>query len=387
MLPVLFGYLAGSVPFAFLLARRAGIDVRVAGSGNVGAANVLRTTGTSRALMVMSLDVAKGAAAVLIANLVAGGVGIAALTGAAAIVGHIYPVWLRFHGGKGVAVAAGVFSVLSPIATSIAAALFLVIVWLTRYVSLGSIAATLVSGPTEIDPTARVKSNIVGTGDFIPAHTYIQGDPFRIGGSVNLFGDQYADSGSWTDSEYDFTNAFTSTFSYSFDCNMVETVTTPATGHHEWTLDPSDPQAAACLAYDKNGLFQGEDQGQCVWIVDSTGGSVPEDRPPEAGTPINQDQTDTLSGHEYHGGPVQAQGGPFHLGQVVICISPSTDCASWSDRSRISCRCRATTISRWAADSRPRSRRSRDFRGATRSACRRTTRCSTVSPTCCAGCC
>ncbi|HTH00070.1 MAG TPA: glycerol-3-phosphate 1-O-acyltransferase PlsY [Vicinamibacterales bacterium] len=147
MLPVLFGYLAGSVPFAFLLARRAGIDVRVAGSGNVGAANVLRTTGTSRALMVMSLDVAKGAAAVLIANLVAGGVGIAALTGAAAIVGHIYPVWLRFHGGKGVAVAAGVFSVLSPIATSIAAALFLVIVWLTRYVSLGSIAATLALPP------------------------------------------------------------------------------------------------------------------------------------------------------------------------------------------------------------------------------------------------
>src|SRR6185436_12815806 len=117
-----------------LLARRAGIDVRVAGSGNVGAANVLRTAGTWRAVTVMSLDVAKGAAAVLIANLVAGGVGIAALTGAAAIVGHIYPVWLRFHGGKGVAVAAGVFSILSPVATSIAAALFLVTVWLTRYV-------------------------------------------------------------------------------------------------------------------------------------------------------------------------------------------------------------------------------------------------------------
>lgn len=147
MLPVLFGYLAGSVPFAFLLARRAGIDVRVAGSGNVGAANVLRTTGAWRAVAVMSLDVAKGAAAVLVANLVAGGVWIAALTGAAAIVGHIYPVWLRFHGGKGVAVAAGVFSVLSPIATGVAATLFLIIVWMTRYVSLGSIAATLALPP------------------------------------------------------------------------------------------------------------------------------------------------------------------------------------------------------------------------------------------------
>jgi len=147
MLPVLFGYLAGSVPFAFLLARRAGIDVRVAGSGNVGAANVLRTTGTGRAVTVMLLDVAKGAAAVLIVSLAAGGASIAALTGAAAIVGHIYPVWLRFHGGKGVAVAAGVFSILTPVATGIAAALFLVTVWLTRYVSLGSIAATLVLPP------------------------------------------------------------------------------------------------------------------------------------------------------------------------------------------------------------------------------------------------
>ena len=81
MLPVLFGYFAGSVPFAFLLARRAGIDVRVAGSGNVGAANVLRTTGTWRAIVVMLLDVAKGAMAVLFVNLAAGGVGIAALQG------------------------------------------------------------------------------------------------------------------------------------------------------------------------------------------------------------------------------------------------------------------------------------------------------------------
>src|SRR6266576_1485576 len=147
MLPVLFGYLAGSVPFAFLLARRAGIDVRVSGSGNVGAANVLRTTGAWRAGAVMSLAVAKGAAAVLIVHLLACGASVTALTGAAAIVGHIYPVWLIFHGGKGVAVAAGVFSVLSPVATGIAASVFLIIVWLTRYVSLGSIAATLALPP------------------------------------------------------------------------------------------------------------------------------------------------------------------------------------------------------------------------------------------------
>jgi acyl phosphate:glycerol-3-phosphate acyltransferase len=147
MLAVLLGYLAGSVPFAYLLARRAGIDVRVAGSGNVGAANVMRTTGTGRAIAVMSLDVAKGAAAVALAQLASGGAALLAATGAAAVVGHIYPVWLRFHGGKGVAVAAGVFAVLAPVATAFAVMLFVLTVWLTRYVSLGSIAATLALPP------------------------------------------------------------------------------------------------------------------------------------------------------------------------------------------------------------------------------------------------
>ena len=147
MLPILLGYLAGSVPFAYLLARLKGIDVRIAGSGNVGAANVLRTTGPWRGVIVMSLDVAKGIGAVAIAHMLAGGTALIALTGAAAVVGHIYPVWLRFHGGKGVAVAAGVFTVLSPGATAMAAALFLIIAWITRYISLASIAATLALPP------------------------------------------------------------------------------------------------------------------------------------------------------------------------------------------------------------------------------------------------
>ncbi len=147
ILLVLLGYLAGSVPFAFLLARRAGIDVRVAGSGNVGAANVLRTTGVWRGIAVMALDVGKGAAAVGIAYSASGSAAVPAATGAAAVVGHIYPVWLRFHGGKGVAVAAGVFGVLTPVATLTAAAVFLLVVWATRYISLGSIAATLALPP------------------------------------------------------------------------------------------------------------------------------------------------------------------------------------------------------------------------------------------------
>ncbi len=144
---VLLGYAIGSVPFAFLLARRAGIDVRVTGSGNVGAANVLRTSGAALGAVVLALDVSKGAATVYAAHAVSGTIAAMASAGAAAVVGHIYPVWLRFHGGKGVAVAAGVFSVLAPLATLLALVVFVSTVWLTRLISFGSIAATLALPP------------------------------------------------------------------------------------------------------------------------------------------------------------------------------------------------------------------------------------------------
>lgn len=140
---ILFGYALGSVPFAFLLARRAGIDVRVAGSGNVGAANVLRTSGTQLGVAVLALDITKGAASVLAAQLGGGSILAMAAAGAAAVVGHIYPVWLRFHGGKGVAVAAGVFSVLAPVATAWSAGMFLIVAATTRVFSAGSLAATI----------------------------------------------------------------------------------------------------------------------------------------------------------------------------------------------------------------------------------------------------
>ena len=144
---ILIGYAIGSVPFAFLLARRAGIDVRVAGSGNVGAANVLRTTGMPLGMTVLALDITKGAATVLAAYAAAGSMQSMAAAGAAAVVGHIYPVWLRFHGGKGVAVAAGAFAVLAPLATVCATAVFLSTVWATRVISLGSVAATVTLPP------------------------------------------------------------------------------------------------------------------------------------------------------------------------------------------------------------------------------------------------
>jgi acyl phosphate:glycerol-3-phosphate acyltransferase len=143
-LVVLTGYVIGSVPFALLLARRWGTDdLRRVGSGNLGAANVLRVTGITPGVLVAVLDIAKGAASVAVARRMGADESSVAMAGLAAILGHIYPVWLRFRGGKGVATACGVFSVLTPLAVPPAIAAFIVTVWVTKYVSLGSVVAAL----------------------------------------------------------------------------------------------------------------------------------------------------------------------------------------------------------------------------------------------------
>jgi glycerol-3-phosphate acyltransferase PlsY len=148
LLVVSIGYLAGSIPFAFLAGRYfRGVDIRRIGSGNVGAANVLRSTSTLMAVVVMLLDAAKGAGAVLFAQRLAPGDAAPAAAGIAAVVGHVYPLWLRFRGGKGVATAAGVFAILTPLALAPAAALFVATVWATRFISLGSLVATLALAP------------------------------------------------------------------------------------------------------------------------------------------------------------------------------------------------------------------------------------------------
>jgi acyl phosphate:glycerol-3-phosphate acyltransferase len=146
--PIVVGYLFGSIPFALLVSRGlAGVDVRRAGSGNVGSANVLRTSGVATALLVMVLDMAKGAGSVLLADRWSAAASTPAVAGLAAIVGHVYPIWLRFRGGKGVATACGVFAMLTPWAVLPAFALFVATVWATRFVSLGSLVAALALGP------------------------------------------------------------------------------------------------------------------------------------------------------------------------------------------------------------------------------------------------
>jgi glycerol-3-phosphate acyltransferase PlsY len=145
---ILVGYGLGSTPFAWLLARRWGArDLRRIGSGNVGAANVFRASGVTAGVLVAILDVAKGAASVVVAERMGGGAGASALAGMAAIVGHIYPVWLQFRGGKGVATACGVFAILTPAAVAPALAVFIGTVWITKYVSLGSVLASLALPP------------------------------------------------------------------------------------------------------------------------------------------------------------------------------------------------------------------------------------------------
>jgi glycerol-3-phosphate acyltransferase PlsY len=148
VLPILIGYGVGSLPLGYLVANRAkGVDLRRVGSGNVGATNVYRTAGLAAALIVVLVDVAKGASSVFFAARLATGAADPVAAGVAAIIGHVYPVWLRFHGGKGVATACGVFWMLAPLATAVSATVFVIVVWLTRYVSLGSIVATLALPP------------------------------------------------------------------------------------------------------------------------------------------------------------------------------------------------------------------------------------------------
>jgi glycerol-3-phosphate acyltransferase PlsY len=147
ILAVVMGYGLGSLPIGYVVTSvLRGVDLRRVGSGNVGATNVYRTAGLAIAIVVMLVDMAKGAGTVGAARTVGGGV-VPVAAGVAAVLGHVYPVWLRFRGGKGVATAAGVFSILAPLATLLAAAAFIATVWVTRYVSLGSIVATCALPP------------------------------------------------------------------------------------------------------------------------------------------------------------------------------------------------------------------------------------------------
>jgi glycerol-3-phosphate acyltransferase PlsY len=144
-------YLLGSIPFGYLAGRLGGIDIRQVGSGNIGATNVVRALGKAYGYPVFALDFLKGFTAVKISMLMAPGrppewnspeiFGIVAAI--SSVLGHSYPPWLKFKGGKGVATSAGALLALTPIATLVGVAIWIIVFWLTRYVSLASITAAV----------------------------------------------------------------------------------------------------------------------------------------------------------------------------------------------------------------------------------------------------
>jgi glycerol-3-phosphate acyltransferase PlsY len=160
LIVAVMAYLLGSIPFGYLLVRIfRGEDIRLSGSGNIGATNVARSGAKGLGIATLALDALKGALAVWLAAVLAGSkynlcgdftqhpcapalrlMSVAALF---AVLGHVFPVWLRFKGGKGVATALGVFCVLFPAAILVALAIFILIVAITRYVSLGSILGAI----------------------------------------------------------------------------------------------------------------------------------------------------------------------------------------------------------------------------------------------------
>lgn len=136
----IIGYFIGSIPFGFLLAKYyGGVDLREFGSASTGTTNVLRTGNTKLAIMTLLLDVFKGAAFALILRLFCDDVTIYTAT-FCCIVGHIYPVWLKFNGGKGAATAAGVFLVMSPIIALVCACVWALVAKLTKTSSLASLS-------------------------------------------------------------------------------------------------------------------------------------------------------------------------------------------------------------------------------------------------------
>jgi acyl phosphate:glycerol-3-phosphate acyltransferase len=151
LIVVSVAYLLGSIPFGFLLVLLVNKeDIRAKGSGNIGATNVLRSGAKGLGILTFVLDGSKGYAAVAVAEFLGRSKGptlmhnLAILAGLFVIIGHMFPVWLRFKGGKGVATAFGVFLALCPLAALSALGLWIAVVALTRYVSLASILAAIV---------------------------------------------------------------------------------------------------------------------------------------------------------------------------------------------------------------------------------------------------
>jgi glycerol-3-phosphate acyltransferase PlsY len=150
---------------------------------------VLRTLGVRPAVLAMMLDAVKGTVAVLVAQRLTNGVAAPVMAGLASMIGHVYPVWLRFRGGKGVATAAGAFAVLAPVAAAVAAGAFLLTVALTRFISVGSMVAALTlaawaiasDAPTIVGIGAAIGAALVLIGHRANVERLVAGTERRVG--------------------------------------------------------------------------------------------------------------------------------------------------------------------------------------------------------------
>jgi len=189
-LVLLGAYLLGSVPFSYLVARSKGVDVRRVGSGNVGATNVMRSVSVAAGLLAFVLDAGKGAVAVMLARLVEPAGPLPVVAGVMAVLGHMYPVWLRFRGGKGVATGAGIFLPLVPLVTVGALATFGLVLAVTRYVSLASVMgasmlavfAFLAGAPSVITGAAAGLALLIAWKHRVNLRRLARGTENRLGG-------------------------------------------------------------------------------------------------------------------------------------------------------------------------------------------------------------
>lgn len=208
-------------------------------------------------------------------------------------------------------------------------------------------AGILITGPTEVLPLDRDidPGSVVGTGGFTWGGVKIVGDPFRNGGSVNMFGNQRATEKNFASSNYDYTAEFMSTFAYSFGCSLIATthysaVNVPGVPGRKVQGFYTNPGAGDCKGFDETKPFWGEDQGACIFTM--TGDAIEALDPVTVdarddvanpislpGVPVQQSQTDNLSGRELNGGPVTLAGDLF-VGNPVVCISPKRLPGIWT---------------------------------------------------------
>ena len=190
---VVLAYLVGSIPFGMVVAKAfdRDLDLRKAGSGNIGATNVARTLGKGPGTLTLLLDAGKAVLALSLASYWMGAAahGWLALVGGAVFLGHVFPVYLRFKGGKGVATALGVVAYLSPVTVFVLLVLFVAVVYFTRYISLGSLCAAvglpvvmaLLEGP-------RAYLNLSIVIAFLVIYTHRENIHRLLAGQENKFG-------------------------------------------------------------------------------------------------------------------------------------------------------------------------------------------------------